>query len=165
MRNRHLAVLAAVLALTGCAAVDSAMTRGGGAGLGAVRVDTVTGDVVPPGRGTTALALRAFVPDAEGGWQEVDGAVCHVTGGSFYRAVVATPVRLLVPDLGPDAPAIAAECRSGSLTGRAAVAPGFYWPAEGRPNSMVRIAWGQGWWWGYRKTGPMRYGDLAISLK
>lgn len=158
-------LMAATLALAGCATLETSFIRGGGRGLPEVRMETYNDTVVPPGRGTTALAIRAFVPAADGGWQEVPGTVCKVTGGEYYRITVATPVRLLLPDLGPDAPILVADCRSGALAGRAGVAPGYAWPEEGRPNPLERMIWGQGWWWGYRKTGPMGYGDLAVPLR
>ena len=108
--------------------------HGGGKGLPQVRMSASQAMIVPPGRdGELALALRAFVPGPDG-WQEAAGAQCSVTGGDYFRAQVVTPVRLVLPDLGPDAPVIAAECVSGTARGRAAVAPNFSWPAEATPR-------------------------------
>lgn len=121
--------------------------------------------VVPPGRdGARALALRTFVPGTDG-WQEVSGARCRVTGGDYFRAQVVTPVRLVLPDLGPDAPVLRAECESGIARGAAAVAPDFPWPAETLASPAQRAWWGGGWWWGFQKSGPMRYPDLAVALR
>ncbi len=150
-----------VLLLAGCAAA-----RGGGGGLPEVAMRPSSEVVVPPGRGQSnlALAVRSFVPAGEG-WNEVTGARCQVTGGAYFRADVVTPARLTLPDLGPDAPPLQADCTSGALHGAAAVAPAFSWPEEGRPWGGERIWWGQGWWWGFQKTGPMRYPDLAVALR
>lgn len=155
------------LAVAGCAgeAYDWHAVEGGGAGLPQVAMRSSRDVVVPPGRGPLeGLALRTFVPAADG-WNEVTGALCRVTGGDFFRVDVVTPVRLTLPDLGPDAPVLRADCTSGALRGQAAVAPIFSWPEEGRPSAVQRIWWGGGWWWGFEKTGPMRYPDLAVALR
>ena len=99
------------------------------------------------------------------GWQEAAGAQCSVTGGDYFRAQVVTPVRLVLPDLGPDAPVVAAECVSGTARGRAAVAPNFSWPAETHASPPQRAWWGGGWWYGFQKSGPMRYPDLAVGMR
>jgi len=155
------------LALAGCsnAAYQLPTVAGGGKGLPEVTMRASRDVVVPPGRGQTkALALRTFVPAGEG-WSEVTGSRCHVRGGEYFGATVVTPVRLLLPDLGPDAPVLAADCESGTLRGTAAVAPGYPWPEAGRPSAPTRAWWGAGWWWGYEKTGYLGYGDLAVALR
>jgi hypothetical protein len=157
------------LGLAGCGgqAYDWREVEGGGSGLPAAAMRASSEVVVPPTRGPLeALAVRTFVPgDGPGGWDQVEGATCQVTGAPYFDATVVTPVRLTLPDLGPDAPALEATCTHGTLGGRAAVAPVFSWPAEGRPSAPARIWWGGGWWWGFQKTGPMRYPDLAIALR
>lgn len=160
---RAIAMGLALVMLAGCS--GEGRVQGGGGGLPEVAMRNSRDVVVPPGRATTGLALRTFVPADADGWSEVTGARCTVTGGDYFSAVVVTPVRLRVQDLGPDAPPLRADCVSGALKGSAAVAPGFGWPAEGRPAAVHRIWWGAGWWWGFQKTGPMRYGDLAVALR
>ncbi len=154
----------ALLALAGCGGERGA--AGGGAGLPQVAMRNSNETVVPPGRGVRqmGLALRTFVPAGEG-WNEIVGSRCQVTAGDLLRADVVTPVRLTLPDLGPDAPPLRADCTSGTLKGAAAVAPAFGWPAEGRPSAAHRIWWGAGWWWGFEKTGPMSYPDLAVAMR
>ena len=44
------------------------------------------------------------------------------------------PSRLVLPDLGPDAPSLRAECETPTSWGSDTVAPVFSWPAEGRPG-------------------------------
>lgn len=156
------------LALAGCAgqAYDWRAVEGGGGGLPVAAMRANSDVVVPPGRGPLeGLAVRAFVPAPGGGWTEVPGARCRVEGAPYFDATVVTPVRLTLPDLGPDAPVLRAECEQGTLRGAAQVAPAFSWPEEGRPSAPQRIWWGGGWWWGFQKTGPMRYPDLAVALR
>jgi hypothetical protein len=156
------------LGLAGCGGITDYPWEGptgGGKGLPVVAMQSSRDVVVPPGRGKPlALAVRAFVPGAEG-WQEVTGARCRVTGGEFFGAELVAPARLVVPDLGPDAPVLRAECTGAGTAGAAAVAPAFGWPEEGRPAAVHRIWWGGGWWRGFQKTGPMRYPDLAVGMR
>ena len=70
----------------------------------------------------------------------------------------------MVPDTGPDEPALVADCASGALQGRAAVPPVYGWSNPGVPSRTNRIRRGRGWWWGMQLTGPMRYPDLAVAL-
>jgi hypothetical protein len=166
MRAIGMAVLALALAACSNGAYQMPAVQGGGSGLPEVSMRASREVVVPPGRGQVkALAVRTFVPAADGGWSEVTGARCHVRGGDFFEATVVTPVRLRLPDLGPDAPVLAADCESGALRGTAAVAPGFSWPEEGRPSAPTRVWWGGGWWWGFEKTGFMAYPDIAVALR
>jgi hypothetical protein len=156
------------LMLAGCAgAYDWRRVEGGGAGLPVAAMRASSEVVTPPGRGPLeALAVRTFVPGGgPGGWDEVTGATCRVEGAPYFAATVVTPVRLTLPDLGPDAPVLQARCERGDLNGQASVAPAFSWPEERRPSAPTRIWWGGGWWWGFEKTGPMRYPDLAVALR
>lgn len=164
---------ALALLLAGCgggAGYQFGAPHGGGKDLPYVALQGSQAIPVPPGRdGRVALALRTFVPagpqaDGTSGWTEVKGATCRVTGGDYFAATVPTPVRLTLPDLGPDAPPLRAECTLGTRTGTDTVAPVFSWPAEGRPQPSTRAWWGGGWWWGYQKTGPLLYPDLAVGL-
>ena len=156
------------LALAGCGVGSDyqlGSPHGGGRGLPAVRLANAESVVVPPGRGPElALALRSFVASPDG-WQEAPGATCRVAGGDYLGGQVVTPVRLVLPDLGPDAPTLTAECQSGTLRGTAAVAPDFSWPADTLASPPARSWWGGGWWWGYQKSGPVRYPDLAVGMR
>jgi hypothetical protein len=163
MRGIGLVLFALVLA--GCGgAYDWRSVAGGGAGLPQVAMATSGETVVPPGRGAwRGLAVRSFVQSPDG-WTEVAGARCVVTGGDFYRASLVTPARLVLPDLGPDAPSLRAECETPTGRGADVVAPVFGWPAEGRPQPATRIWGGGGWWWGFQKSGPLHYPDIAVAL-
>ena len=144
------------LGLAGCGGggYEWGGAQGGGRGLPEVPMRASQAVVVPPGRDAQeALALRASFPDPRAGRRPA-GARCRVTGGDYFRADVVAPVRLVLPDLGPDAPVLRADCAAGTARGAAAVAPFYPWPPEGRPSPPQRIWWGGGWWYGFQKTGP-----------
>lgn len=150
--------LAAILVLAGCAG----NVYGGGSGLNEVVMKRTNDDFAPPARGYVGVALRAFAAGPDGNWVEVDGASCRVSAGP-YRAVAASPARVVLPDLGPDAPPVQADCSTASASGSARVLPDFSWPQEAKPDAFNRIAYA-GWWWGYEKSGPMRYPDLSVGM-
>ncbi len=156
----------ALVALTGCASGDlagySLGVDGGGRGLPITRAFASQEEVTPPGRGLTGLAVRTYVQGPDGASVEVAGAACRVSGGGF-EATLTTPGRFVLPDLGPDAPALKAECRSGTLAGVAAVAPSYAWADDGG-NAAERVVWGLGWTYGYAEVGPMRYPNLRVGL-
>ena len=165
----HRWALLVAVALAGCASGEYQQIsgiKGGGGGLPVVSMRANADEVVPPGRGAAVgLAVRAFVPGVEEEWTEVAGARCRVTGGNFFSADLVTPARLVLPDLGPDAPPLRAECTSGNARGVDVVGPGFSWPADRAVSPANRIVWGGGWWYGYEKSGPMRYPDLAVGMR
>jgi hypothetical protein len=164
MRGIGVALVALALAGCGGGAYDWRSVAGGGAGLPQVAMAPTGETVVPPGRGAReALAVRTFTATPDG-WAEVAGATCVVTAAPFLRATLVTPARLVLPDLGPDAPSLRAECETPTAWGSDTVAPVFAWPVEGRPQPAERAWWGGGWWWGFQKTGPLAYPDLAIGL-
>lgn len=164
-RTGLMATLALALAGCGGGGYQLGAPDGGGRGLPAMRLSASPGEVVPPGRGADkALALRTFVPGPDG-WQEVAGATCTVTGGIYLGARVTTPVRLVLPDLGPDAPTLQADCATATARGTAAVAPYFPWPPDKLASPLQRAWWGGGWWEGYQRSGPMSYPDLAVGLR
>jgi hypothetical protein len=108
------------------------------------------------------LGVRTWVRAPDGTITETPGA-CRIEEGAF-GAEMATPGRLVIPDLGPDAPTIVATCTSGALAGSNAVEPAFGWAGNGG-SAPERVAWGGGWWWGGVRTGPMRYPDLDVGLQ
>jgi hypothetical protein len=162
---RHAWILAAALGLAGCAMGGVAGYRppvvGGGAGLPVTVARASTDVVTPPGRGMLGLAVRSYQRTATGEPAELP-ATCAIEAGAFEAQMV-TPGRLVIPDLGPDAPAITAVCTAGPLAGRNSVAPAFRWASTGG-MPPERVAWGLGWWWGGTKSGPMRYPDLDVGL-
>ena len=109
------------LALAGCAgeAYDWRSGRGRrGRAAGGGDARRLGGGGAAGARTAAGLAVRAFVPGSgPGGWDEVPGARCRVEGAPYFGATVVTPVRLTLPDLGPDAPVLRAECEQGTLRG------------------------------------------------
>jgi hypothetical protein len=156
-------VWVAMLALAGCSDWGGG-THGSGRGLPEVTMTAQEDWIVPPGRGRTALAVRAFVPGANGEWQEVAGARCQVTGSPFFAADLMTPARLVLPDLGPDAPSLMADCISGAARGQGAVAPDYGWQESGGTHGQ-RMVFGAGWWRGYDGSGPLSYPDLSVGMR
>lgn len=157
-------IIGGALALSGCAGGDiagysPALTTGGLPVTRAVaRQDVVT----PPGRRDLVVPVRTFATETDGDRVEVKGAVCKITAGAFEVAM-ATPGRLSIPDLGPDAPAIRADCVAGTLIGAALAPPVFSWPSQGG-NPPQRMVWGLGWTFGYQKQGPLSYPNLQVDL-
>lgn len=157
-------IIGGALALAGCAGGDIAgyspsLSTGGLPVTRAVaRQDVVT----PPGRRDLLVPVRTFAARTDGGRVEIEGAVCKITAGSFEVAM-ATPGRLSIPDLGPDAPAIRADCVAGGLAGAAIAPPVFSWPSAGG-NPPQRALWGLGWTYGYQKQGPLGYPALQVDL-
>jgi hypothetical protein len=158
---------AAALGLAGCAGGEVAgfgpAVVGGGVGLPSTRAEARPDAMTPPGRRDLGVSVRTFAPGPDGALAQVAGATCRVTAGSFAATFV-TPGRLVLPDLGPDAPPVAADCTAGALAGSAAVAPDFRWiPGGGNPPE--RVLWGLGWTYGFEKVGPVRYPPLAVTLR
>lgn len=150
--------LGLLVLLAGCATIPS----GSGRGLPEVAMRKTTDEILPPPRGNLAIAVRSF-EGSVGAWEEVPGASCQVSAGP-YRAGLVTPARLILPDLGPDAPPVVAECTRGSLRGRDVVGPIYPWPELDKPSALQRIAFA-GWWYGYQESGPLRYPDLAVGMQ
>lgn len=159
-------IIAAGLALAGCAGGDVAgygpAVRGGGGHLPATRAEARQDVVTPPGRRELGVPVRTFALQTDGTTVEIKGAVCKVTSGAL-EAAMATPGRLLLPDLGPDAQPVRADCVAGSLAGAAIAPPVFGWPVDGG-NPPQRAAWGLGWTFGYQKQGPLSYPDISVEL-
>lgn len=154
--------LALILPLAACAGGVS----GGGSGLPETQMTQATGDIVPPARGYLGVPVRSFVsdPEAASGWLEVSGARCAMSAGA-YRASLVTPGRLVLPDLGPDAPDIRADCALGEASGSVLARADYSWPTGERPSAPTRTWYGAGWWFGYEKTGPVGYPDISVGLR
>jgi hypothetical protein len=155
------------LALAGCAGGDvmgfGPGVTGGGGGLPAVRAEAAPDLMTPPGRRDLGLAIRTLVVQPDGTQAEVAGATCLVTAGPF-SARLTSPARLVIPDLGPDAPDVRADCASGALVGAAMTPPAFLWAQSGG-DGLQRASWGLGWTYGGYKVGPVRYPNLTVLLR
>lgn len=162
MRKMTLAAL--MLALAGCGFGPGGATTGGGRGLPEVRATATDVKRLPPGRGPTGVAVRTFAPGPDGTLVEVAGARCVFTA-DVYRAEIVTPARVILPDLGADAPDVRADCQLGDgLAGAVVAEPQFRWSAAGG-NQAERVFWRGGQWWGGPGSGPMQYPDLIVPLR
>lgn len=161
---RVIATGTVLLALAGCGFGPGGATTGGGAGLPEVRAVATDVKRLPPGRGPTGVAVRSFAPGPDGNLVEVAGATC-VFSADVYQAQIVTPARVILPDLGADAPQVRADCRLGATLAGAVVAdPQFRWDRTGGGQGE-RAFWRGGQWWGGPQTGPMRYPDLDVPLR
>ncbi len=100
--------------------------------------------------------VRAFVVDAAGRRREVIAAQCDVSS-ELYSARLATPARLVVPNLGSRSPPLAFECRASGLRGEAESAVATHWRAH--PFGYGAYGW----------EGPSHpvsdYPDVAVDLR
>ncbi len=77
------------------------------------------GNPVPAFRGQNTVQVRTFGPTSDGGRAELSGVQCALDSG-VYKATFATPANVVVPDYGPNSPALFVRCThndtSGSVT-------------------------------------------------
>jgi hypothetical protein len=160
MAMKTAGMAALVLVLAGCSSGLTGSERGAQEAV----MKNVSGDFVPPARDYENVVARSFTVGAGGEWAETPGAACTAEAGRF-RTQFATPAVVVMPDLGPDAPAITATCTLGQLSGQDIVPPDFNWREEGRPPPAKRVSYGRGWWFGFKKSGPLVYRDIAVGMR
>lgn len=136
------------------------------------------GNPVPQFRGQTTVEVRSFTQGNGPGRTEVAGAICQITG-TEYSATVQTPATLIVPDYGPNSPAIFARCTRGQLTGTKTVtAANETQRQRNRRQSSIGVGVGDGFDGGgvffslglVANLGPRgddvwAYPDLAVPLR
>jgi hypothetical protein len=159
MKPAGIAALALAL-LAGCSSGLTGPERGAPEAV----MKNVSGDFVPPARDYENVMARSFTAGADGAWVETPGAACTAEAGRF-RAQFTTPAVVVMPDLGPDAPVITTSCTLGQFNGQDVVPPDFNWREEGRPPPAKRISYGRGWWFGFKKSGPLVYRDIAVGMR
>lgn len=80
------------------------------------------GNPVPAFRGQETLPIRSSGIGSDGQRKEISGVPCTLDAG-VYTAAFTTPANLIVPDYGPNSPAIFVRCtledQSGSITANA----------------------------------------------
>lgn len=69
------------------------------------------GQAVPVFRGQDTVAIRTF-----SGSKEVTGPICTLDSG-VYHTQFSTPANIVVPDYGPNSPAIFVSCQAAGLFG------------------------------------------------
>jgi hypothetical protein len=164
--------LMAAIGLAGCAAPGP-----GPAGVGTVTAERKAGVQAPLASGETEIVVRA-VPAVSGQGQELVGAQC-VAESPYFRAAFAAPARVLLPDFGPQAPAVTVTCRNGDATGTAVAQPQAAWQGGlgGWPSVGVSVGTGDysgvgvgvGWWGGggvgaSGGTPVVRYPELRVAV-
>jgi hypothetical protein len=149
----------AALLLAGCAA-----------GVPVERQVVVSGARFQDIQGEAAFFVRTFLPDEGSERREVVGATCTVTS-SIYSTEIVTPVRLVVPNFGPQSPELSFACRAGALrgAGRARIVtrwsgPPPYW---GPPGPWGYPGWGGWGGWGWYGPGwPISdYPDVRVIMR
>jgi len=77
------------------------------------------GNPVPEFRGQSTVQVRTSGQTDGGSFGELSGVECRVDSG-IYKATVTTPANLIVPNYGPNSPALFVRCttqsKSGSVT-------------------------------------------------
>lgn len=80
------------------------------------------GNPVPAFRGQNTVQIRTHGQLNDGGFGEISGVPCLLDSG-VYKATFTTPANLIVPDYGPNSPAVFVRCTrdatSGSVTANA----------------------------------------------
>ena len=74
------------------------------------------GNPVPAFRGQNTVQVRTFGPLADGGRGEISGVQCQLDSG-VYKAAFTTPANVVVPDYGPNSPALFVRCTTPSTSG------------------------------------------------
>ncbi|WP_296424831.1 hypothetical protein [Yoonia sp.] len=116
------------LLLTACTTVDISQppiavtptNRATAIGLDVYGRDRARGATVPRFRGQELFEVRTFGNRNGDGYGEMTGASCNLDSG-LYQATFTTPANILVPDYGPDSPAIFIQCAIDGKTSSATV--------------------------------------------
>jgi len=125
MRIKKFAALAVMgLTLLGCAqaeitqppiSVTPNVTRDA-VGLDVYARPRAAGNPVPAFRGQNTVQIRAQGKLQDGGFGELSGVPCVLDSG-VYKATFATPANLIVPDYGPNSPALFVRCTTEATSG------------------------------------------------
>ena len=111
------------LALFGCSAADvmtapimvNPKNAASALGIDVYAQARSMGQAVPAFRGQETVEVRTYK-----GTQEVTGPVCNLDSGVYY-ASFSTPANVVVPDYGPNSPAIFVKCEAQGLLGTTTV--------------------------------------------
>ncbi len=119
--------LAAIALLTACAPAEittppvsiTPKNKANAVGLDVYAGPRRRGNPVPSFRGQETLAVRSSGVGSDGQRKELSGVQCLLDAG-VYTATFTTPANVIVPDYGPNSPAIFVRCthedQSGSIT-------------------------------------------------
>lgn len=74
------------------------------------------GNPVPAFRGQNTVQIRTIGQLADGGRGEISGVPCLLDSG-VHKATFTTPANLIVPDYGPNSPALFVRCTTDTASG------------------------------------------------
>lgn len=74
------------------------------------------GNPVPAFRGQNTVQIRTNGQLSDGGFGEISGVPCILDSG-IYKATFTTPANLIVPDYGPNSPALFVRCTTDTTSG------------------------------------------------
>lgn len=105
-------------------------------GIDVYAVSRARGNPVPRFRGQEAIQVRTQGKGEGGGFAEISGVPCTLDSG-LYSAAFTTPANVIVPDYGPNSPALFLRCvhpdgRAGSATVNM-----FNFTSQQRANSAI----------------------------
>lgn len=130
MRNFTATALLSALALAACAPAEitsppisvTPKNASDAVGIDVYAGPRRRGNPVPAFRGQETLAIRSSGIASDGQRKEISGVPCSLDAG-VYAAKFTTPANLIVPDYGPNSPALFVRCehqdQSGSVTANA----------------------------------------------
>lgn len=84
-------------------------------GLDVYGAQRARGNPVPRFRGQDTVSVRTYGNREGDGYGEIGNANCNLDSG-LYSANFTTPANIVVPDYGPNSPAIFVKCQSGERT-------------------------------------------------
>ena len=123
MKNRMI-IAAAALSLAACAAPAiqtppipvTPTSQANAIGLDVYGRDRQRGGAVPRFRGQSTVEVRAFGQLEGKRYGELPGSACDLDSG-VYKATFNAPANIVVPNYGPNSPAIFVKCSAGDLSG------------------------------------------------
>ena len=133
-------VAASVLACTQMEITQPPVTIVPNVAQNAVGLDVYTkarawGNPVPSFRGQNTVQVRTNGKLSGGGFGEIPGVQCPLDSG-VYKATFTTPANLIVPNYGPNSPALFIRCMTPTTSG-SVTASSVNMTAQERNNSSV----------------------------
>ncbi|NCT12562.1 MAG: hypothetical protein GW767_07415 [Rhodobacterales bacterium] len=142
--NTKLLCIAICLALAGCEMADistppvmiTPKSPGQSVGIDVYAVSRSRGNPVPRFRGQETVQVRTQGRTEGGGFSEISGVSCTLDAG-LYTAAFATPANVIVPDYGPNSPALFVRCVHSDGRAGSATVNMFNFTSQQRANSAV----------------------------
>lgn len=122
--SKRFIVATSFLLMAACAAPDiqspplpvTPTNQANAIGLDVYGRDRQRGASVPRFRGQTTVAVRAFGKLEDSRYGELPGATCTADSG-VYKASFQAPANIVVPNYGPNSPAIFVKCSAQTISG------------------------------------------------